>query len=741
MEAILFLIIGLFLLSGPVALILSIIALRRTKTLKSPEKLERPDPRSIPVVAPPHEESRRDTQVIAKPIQPVSQPPAFKKSTSPGFEMILGGQWLTWVGILALFFGTTFFIAVDFGQTALAGAPQVLIGLAIAGIFQLIGHRLCKRNDHVLGLGLLGGGLALLFLASYAAYGFHQILSLPFMMPLLLIVAIIGAIQAMRRNSLTIASINLIGAILTPIILVNLSPNSYVLDAILPYLIAVNLGTVLMGLRRGWAGLPLAAFFSTTILVPVWWIEHFRPELWAFLAVLGSWLVFVVSPWLQHPQNRFWSFARAALMILNGLFFALFCYHFPVAKDTTTQGSILSLLAIFYFAQSVLMKKRRGADEATRLSYTLGATLTALAIPVFFDLTVVTLGWTLLAGNLVLAGLRQRDPWLRLCGIAVLGLAVFRVAVLDNIHMKTQFLLNDGFLVGLAALAVMGWVFWAYHRYEDRLRGWELSIRTPLLLLAVALLGWKLSVEVIMYFDQLPFAPMNQNAIRMALWLFILWTGFGLTNVFLGLRHGMAPVRKLGYGFISLALAGTAIITLGNGVELVGDYVPVFNLPLLQSIALILGMLGVHRWLHPDNGYGVLSWETRWRTPILVTVVLLLFVKISLEILAYFKFGVLGFSLKPLLQSQLALSVVWVLYSGAVIGLGFVRKFKPFRQLGLSLLGLTVLKVFLLDMQALERGYRIAAFVVLGIVLLGISMLYQRERKIRIENEDQRDSV
>ena len=48
-------------------------------------------------------------------------------------------------------------------------------------------------------------------------------------------------------------------------------------------------------------------------------------------------------------------------------------------------------------------------------------------------------------------------------------------------------------------------------------------------------------------------------------------------------------------------------------------------------------------------------------------------------------------------------------------------------MLGIVLLAATVLKVFLVDMQALDRGYRIVAFVVLGVLLLAISRLYQRE--------------
>jgi len=43
-------------------------------------------------------------------------------------------------------------------------------------------------------------------------------------------------------------------------------------------------------------------------------------------------------------------------------------------------------------------------------------------------------------------------------------------------------------------------------------------------------------------------------------------------------------------------------------------------------------------------------------------------------------------------------------------------------------LAVLVGKVFLLDMQELERGYRIASFVGVGILLLAVSLLYQRER-------------
>jgi len=64
-----------------------------------------------------------------------------------------------------------------------------------------------------------------------------------------------------------------------------------------------------------------------------------------------------------------------------------------------------------------------------------------------------------------------------------------------------------------------------------------------------------------------------------------------------------------------------------------------------------------------------------------------------------------------------------------VIWAGLARRFKPVRLLGMSLLVITILKLFLMDMQSLDKGYRIVAFVGLGVLLLVISLLYQRDRQ------------
>ena len=78
--------------------------------------------------------------------------------------------------------------------------------------------------------------------------------------------------------------------------------------------------------------------------------------------------------------------------------------------------------------------------------------------------------------------------------------------------------------------------------------------------------------------------------------------------------------------------------------------------------------------------------------------------------------------------TQVGLSVLWTLYAAAALGWGFLRSRPRVRYAALALFGLTVLKVFYVDLSAVRTAYRILSFLVLGVVLLGVSFLYQKAR-------------
>jgi uncharacterized membrane protein len=80
-------------------------------------------------------------------------------------------------------------------------------------------------------------------------------------------------------------------------------------------------------------------------------------------------------------------------------------------------------------------------------------------------------------------------------------------------------------------------------------------------------------------------------------------------------------------------------------------------------------------------------------------------------------------------RTQVGLSLLWTFYAAAALAWGFARGTPVVRYGALALFGLTVVKVFLVDLAAVSTVYRVISFLVLGIVLLGVSALYQKARR------------
>ena len=99
----------------------------------------------------------------------------------------------------------------------------------------------------------------------------------------------------------------------------------------------------------------------------------------------------------------------------------------------------------------------------------------------------------------------------------------------------------------------------------------------------------------------------------------------------------------------------------------------------------------------------------------------------TFEILRVFTFEPARFQFAdPRLAMQVFLSVFWALAAIFYLCIGFARMIAVLRYVAIVLFGVTVCKVMLIDMANLEMIYRIVSFIVLGLLLLLASLLYQK---------------
>jgi uncharacterized membrane protein len=79
-------------------------------------------------------------------------------------------------------------------------------------------------------------------------------------------------------------------------------------------------------------------------------------------------------------------------------------------------------------------------------------------------------------------------------------------------------------------------------------------------------------------------------------------------------------------------------------------------------------------------------------------------------------------------QGQLLMSALWTVSGFACLVVGLRRDLRGMRLGGLVLLLISAAKVFLYDLATLTSVYRVASFIVLGLLLLAGAFAYQRLR-------------
>jgi hypothetical protein len=116
--------------------------------------------------------------------------------------------------------------------------------------------------------------------------------------------------------------------------------------------------------------------------------------------------------------------------------------------------------------------------------------------------------------------------------------------------------------------------------------------------------------------------------------------------------------------------------------------------------------------------------------PLLYTLgTLLAFLIVNIEIADYFSAPgatALTFEFSGNFARDMSYSIAWALFALLMLIVGIRKQIAPVRYASLGLLGLTVVKLFFHDLSRLDQLYRIGAFVVVAIIAMVASFLYQR---------------
>ncbi len=211
-------------------------------------------------------------------------------------------------------------------------------------------------------------------------------------------------------------------------------------------------------------------------------------------------------------------------------------------------------------------------------------------------------------------------------------------------------------------------------------------------------------------------------------WLTIGWLAEGAALIWIASRIHSALLRAL--ALICLALGFIALIVVNP---------PASTTPFLNqrfgAYCAAIAVFGFAAWLaFRESGKEGASDASMWSglagTALLV-VNLLILIAVCWEIHSFWwdRHWSYNWRLWNLhrMYAQFTYSAFFMAFGAVLLALGFWRRSAFLRWQALVLLAFSIAKVFLLDSSWLGQGYRILSFLGLGVLLLAVSFIYQRD--------------
>ena len=672
-----------------------------------------------------------------------------KEKTNNDWEKFIGENLANKIGIAVLVLGIAFFVKYAIDKNWVREGNRVIIGLVCGCILIGLAHKI--RNQYrAFSSVLAGGGLAVFYFS--IAFAFHQyhLISQQSAFFIMVIITALGVVLSIFYDRLELSILATVGGFITPF-LVSTGQDNYV--ALFTYLCILNAGLMVLAWFKRWPVINFIALFFTTITYGGWLLNKtiFSPDTLLpykdalFFASL-FYLQFVAMN-VMHKLRLKRSFAALDFLVIlsiNFLFYAAGMVSLEEWGDGKYQGLFTAALCIFNLLLTLIFYRNKNIDR-NFIYLLIGLTLSfaSLFAPVQLHGNYITLFWA--AEMVVLFWLYQRSGinLLKIASVIITGVMCFSlfidwVQIYFSSHTAIPVIINKGFVTTVTA-AVSLFIYFSLMRKEANsfylnsitnkyVRDIYLTTSILVLYLAGVLeIAYQFKtrfdvplfiiyLQLYSYIVALVLLKILNRAKNIAV-LRILFTILCLALYLLNIRNNLNLAESIFENetlkpyFIAHWLGCLLLL------KLVYDLVVVFRKNKEQWISYLASFT----WLAAASIILILSAEayqvTFWAN------------NDSAENMRYAKN----------LFYKAGLTSLWSVCSFIMMWLGMKFHFRELRIISLTLFTGILIKLFAYDISNIPPGGKIAAFILLGVLLLIVSFMYQRLKKIIIDDADEKN--
>lgn len=443
----------------------------------------------------------RETSAVPPPT-PVTPPRPAGSIRTEQLESIIGRRGLGWVAVCVILFAAAFFLKYAFDNRWIGELGRVAVGVALGVGMTVSGYRYHKRGWRVFSQILTAGGIVLLYLSTYAAFGYYHLATQKAAFAYLAVLVAEAAALALLYNAPSIAMMALLGGFLTPILLRS-DRDQY--RSLFGYIAALDLGA--LALLKHWPGLSSIAFAGTHLLFWGWYGDSYHPRKLVAVMVFQTavFLLFLLAHLgKQLVRRQPATLEDLGLLVVNPFVFFATAYHLLNPEHHDWMGVFAVAMALLCAGGAKILLDRDATTRA-ELLLLIGVALTfvTIAIPIQLRSNWITMAWAFEAVVILWAAIETKVLRLRDTAYVLFGLALLRLVFWDTPGKYRPIftpVLNKYFLSSLIVTACLFAAAFVYQKTGERKQSSEQTHILVILLVAIATLWFVMSVEVHTFF-------------------------------------------------------------------------------------------------------------------------------------------------------------------------------------------------------------------------------------------------
>ncbi|MCW3124831.1 MAG: hypothetical protein JWO03_489 [Bacteroidetes bacterium] len=666
------------------------------------------------------------------------------------YEKYIGENLISKIGIAILVLAIGFFVKFAIDNNWINEVGRVCIGLACGGILVGLAHRL-RKDYKAFSSVLVGGGLAVFYFTIALAYHQFHLFDQTTSFAIMVVITIFAVVLSLLYDRQELAVISMVGGYATPFLVSNGSGN-YI--ALFSYLCILNTGLLIIAYMRMWRVLNLLAFLFTVIIFSSWLFtlpNGMTPGVYQNAFIFATvFFLFFFTACLAHnikEKKKFLPFDFSMMLANSVWYFSIGLYMIMGMHAEQYKGLFSACMAGFYLIVSYFLFRHQRTDKNI-LYLLIGITLTFISItaPLQLEGSFITLFW---ASEAVLLYWLYRRSDIRIIAIGstiVSCITVFSL-MLNWSHHYTPYngqplmniIINKAFITSIYTALCFAAVYYLRSRKKSEDKP-ELSFpfllpQNLFLIASVSILFLAGVFEIAYQFG----SRLNGSEVYVS-YLMLYLLVFATAAVAIVQRYTRFPLGTMLRTIILSTLVAIYIFHLPFAYHILHDLLArnVFTMYFAAHwvAALIVPVLiwrvitDVRILENIDAAVrSLLTWA------LTSTIVIFLSAELFIMVIGIFYNGEPSISEISRVYVKAILPILWGVCSFAFMWVGMKRQYKDLRIISLVLFAVTLLKLFMFDISNVPIGGKIAAFFCLGVLLLVVSFMYQRLKKILIDGE------